>query len=124
MTGGGWGGARSLCSDTYGCQDSFLHLFHLCFHAVLEDRHEVDEVLHNDGSVKVFLRKARVFRGCPFIFQELAQVDGGGGFRHRSVTRARTRDGVMVSGVGWCKGGQRRGEANGPRGLFLVLGCP
>jgi len=75
----GDGGGRSLCPDPYGCQDSFLHFLHLCFHAVFEDRHEVDEVPHDDGSVEVFLRKARVFRGCPLIFQELAQVDGGGG---------------------------------------------
>jgi len=30
---GEWGG-RSLCSDLYGGQDPFLHLLHLCFHAV------------------------------------------------------------------------------------------
>ena len=74
------GGGRSLCPDSYGSQDSFLHFLHFCFHAVFKDGHKVDQVFYDDGSVEVLLGEARAFWGCPLVFQELTQTDGRGGF--------------------------------------------
>ena len=94
-----------MCSDPYGGQDSLLHLLHFRFHSVFKDRHEVDEVLYDNGSVEVLLGEARVLRGCSFVIQELTEADRRGGFGHCYIARACTGDGATVKGSGRCEGG-------------------